>query len=182
MVDLRLKFDSENAGPRFRRGSIRHAEIVLRAARGAMEDVKRFGLNEAREDIARSGNFGPRWTTGLKAETTETSDEIVVNFTHDIPYFMVHQRGALIRGRPLLWIPLPGVDPDERGDFFGFSRRGNLLLFKKLGAGNLRPLRVAKESVRIPKRFHVIETIQDVARHQLREFYAARLAQERSRG
>lgn len=82
-----------------------------------------------------------------------------------VPYWSVFQYGKQIVPKNktgLLWIPLPGVDRNERGDFFQISRKGNPILFKKEGGG-IRPLRVGKESVYIPKKFHLVEITRDVA-------------------
>ena len=142
----------------------RQAEKLKRRIDKSMEvAAKKFAQNvlkEGRRDIAGAGNFGTRWTQGFTAEITGSGKERKVTFHHAVPYWTVFQKGKVIRGKPLLLIPLPGVDPDERGDFFQTSRKGNLLLFKKVGKKDIQPLRVAKKSVRIPKKFHLLEIIK----------------------
>lgn len=163
MASLRLSFKGQSFGRRFKISMDSASRKVRRAQTLAAEEALGHMLRLGRENIAQAGNFGTRWTEGLNGEVRRDGGNIVINLRHRVPYFMVHQRGATIKGRRgLLWIPLPGVDRSERGDFFQRSRRGNLLLFKKEGRG-IRPLRVGKESVRIPKRFRVLEIAREVA-------------------
>lgn len=129
---------------------------------GAMREAEKAILVQGRQDIQSAGNFGPRWTEGLRGEIDEAEDKVTLTVTHSVPYWSVFQSGKLIRGQPLLWIPLPGVDPSERGDFFQTSKKGNLLLFKREGR-EITPVRVGKESVNIPKKFHLVEICKDVA-------------------
>lgn len=187
MTTVRVYFDDDRVGPKFKRSTFRQGERVREAIRLAAQDASDDMVAQGNENIANAGNFGSRWLT-LKAPVTEGGGSIAIRLTHPIDYFMVHQRGATIRGKPFLWIPLPGVGREERGDFFNRSGKGNLLLFKKIGerrvAGKrpgttrkesiLKPLRVAKKSVRIPKRFRVIEIAREIARN-MREYYFNRL-------
>jgi hypothetical protein len=135
---------------------------VRKRMAGAMRQAERAILTQGRQDIQEAGNFGDRWTEGLTGEIEEQQDSVTLTIKHDVPYWSVFQTGKLIRGKPLLWIPLPGVDPNERGDFFQTSKKGNLLLFKREGR-EITPLRVAKEEVYIPKKFHLVEICKDVA-------------------
>jgi len=176
MTTVRMFFSGEQIGPKFEKLTREWNDRVVRATRQAAQDVADKALAAGQEDMIRSeGNFGPRWPAGLHNRIEESGGEIFISFTHDIFYFWVHQKGARIFGKPLMWIPLPGVNPEERGDFFQTSRKGNLLLFQKVG-GEIRPLRVAKTAVFVRKRFHVEEAIAEVMR-QMPEFYARR-AQE----
>lgn len=135
---------------------------VRKKMAGAMRQAEKAILTQGRDDIQSAGNFGARWTEGLQSNIEEGDERITLTVTHNVPYWSVFQTGKLIRGRPLLWIPLPGTDPNERGDFFQTSKKGNLLLFKKEGK-EITPLRVAKEQVYIPKKFHLVEICKDVA-------------------
>lgn len=173
MTVVRLTFDSEPLGPRFERTG----EVILAAAREAAQDVADKGLEAGQEAIIRApGNFGPRWTRGLSAKVSAASGVVTVSFTHDIPYFWVHQEGATITAkRGLMWIPLiPGTENQTFANtFFATSRAGNPILFQKRGK-EIRPLRVGKKSVTIPKRFRVKEEIELVMQ-QFPEFYGRRL-------
>jgi hypothetical protein len=139
-------------------------EVRKRMA-GAMRQAEKAILEQGRQDIQSAGNFGSRWTEGLTADVEDESDKVTLTVKHDVPYWSVFQSGKLIQGKPLLWIPLPGVDPSERGDFFQKSKQGNPILFKRTGKGSdgITPLRVGKPSVYIPKKFHLVEICKDVA-------------------
>src|SRR5262245_49600263 len=83
---------------------------------GAMKQAEKAILTQGRQDIQSAGNFGTRWTEGLTAEIDDEGEKITLTVKHDVPYWSVFQTGKLIRGKPLLWIPLPGVNPEARGD------------------------------------------------------------------
>jgi hypothetical protein len=171
---VRVYFQDERIGSKFRRSTFRQGERVRESIRLAAQDASDEMVEKGNQNIAGAGNFGSRWQT-LQAPVTEGGGNIRISLTHPIPYFMVHQKGATIRGKPLLWIPLPGapVFPRGRGNtFFARSRKGNLLLFGKRGK-EIIPLRVAKKSVKIPKRFRVIEIAREVA-NNIAEFYRRR--------
>jgi hypothetical protein len=136
-------------------------EVRKRMA-GAMRQAEKAILTQGRQDIQSAGNFGSRWTEGLTTEIDDETDKITLTVKHEVSYWSVFQTGKLIRGKPLLWVPLPGVDPSERGDFFQTSKKGNLLLFKREADG-ITPLRVGKSQVYIPKKFHLVEICKDVA-------------------
>jgi hypothetical protein len=173
VTTVRLTFTGEQIGPKFDS----QGKVIVQAALEAAQDVAEEGLAAGQEAITSArGNFGPRWPRGLRSRVTQSGGTISINFTHDIPYFWVHQEGAQINARAggLMWIPLPGVNPNQQfaNTFFQTSRKGNPILFQKVGK-SIRPLRVGKESVFIPKRFRVKEEIVQVMQ-QFPEFWKKR--------
>jgi hypothetical protein len=139
-------------------------KIKARVQKALDASAKQFGdnvLEQGRQDITGAGNFGSRWTAGFTYDVGGSGNVRIVTFRHAVPYWRVFQYGALIQAKSggLLWIPLPGVSRDERGDFFQTSKKGNRLLFKKVGK-EIVPLRVGKEEVTIPKKFHLIEIVR----------------------
>lgn len=179
MVALRIFFDTERATAAFTRKNKKDIAAAKGAMRASADQAAEEILTRGRADMSSGGNFGSaRWQQGLHADVQAFDNgNVRINVSHDVPYFRVFQNGAVIHGRPLLWIPLPGTDPGERGDFFQTSRKGNLLLFKKSGK-EITPLRVAKGSVRIPKKFHIIEIARDVSK-KLGALYRANFAQQK---
>lgn len=176
MAVVRLFFSAERIGPQFERVG----QAAFRAAREAADDVLAEGILAGRANIAAApGQFGPRWVSGLFGNVTTSGGNINVNFRHEIPYFWVHQEGATIRGKPLMWIPMIRMLPGERftNTFFQWSRAGNLILFQKLGPKTIMPLRVAKESVFVPKRFAVVEELIKIMR-EYPNFYRRRFAEQ----
>ena len=178
MVALRIFFDTERAGAALIRKNKKDVAAAKGAMRASADQAAKEIIIRGRLDMASAGNFSSaRWQQGLHADVQAFDNgNVRINVSHDVPYFRVFQNGAVIHGRPLLWIPLPGT-AGERGDFFQTSRKGNLLLFKKSGK-EITPLRVAKESVRIPKKFHIVEIARDVSR-KLGALYRANLAQQK---
>lgn len=172
-------FDGERLGPKFQRGTERQRTQVLAATRGAAQDVSEETLKRGRADILRGGKFTSRWTNALHVPVTEGGGFIRIELQHDLLKvgFRAHQFGALIRGRPLLWIPLQGQKMRAR-DFPGrliriTSKKGSKLLVTKLGK-EIVPQYVGKPQVTLRKRFHVVEIARAVAR-RFADFYKRRL-------
>jgi hypothetical protein len=179
MTQLRIKFTGDQQlGPKFKRNRVRDGELVLSAVRQAAQAAQTELLTKGRADIARAGRFGSRWTEGLTAPITEGGGRIVLNLSHSVPYFMVFQRGKVIRGKPLLWIPLSfaGIAPGLRardfpGGLFRVNRAGKAPLL--LAFSDKKPKYFGKASVTIPKKFHVLEIGREVAR-KFKDLYRAK--------
>lgn len=171
MTVVRLYFDNERVGQKFERSVARQAARVRNAARAAAFDAGEEIRKRAAADMASAGNFGSRWTGGLNVLITEGGGSIRIAFTHNVSYFSVFQYGKTIYGKPLLWIPLSFAE-DAKGVYarnypgglfyVDRSKKGKapLLLSRK----TREPKYFGKESVTIPKKFHVIEIIRDVAK------------------
>lgn len=185
MATVRIKFESDQLGPKFKKNRIRDGERVLASARAAAAEAQKEFLTRGRADIKKAGRFGSRWTTGLTAPITEGGGRIVLNVKHAVPYFMVFQKGKVIRGRPLLWIPLSFSDAvgirarDYKGPLFRVNRKGKAPLL--LSAKDKKPKYFGKASVRIPKKFHILEIGREVAR-KLKEFYRANMVKLKGKG
>jgi hypothetical protein len=184
MTQLRIKFLGDQLGPKFKRNRTRDGEIVLAAARETAKTAQAELLARGRRDISSAGRFGRRWTEGLTAPITEGGGRIVLNLSHAVPYFMVFQRGKVIRGRPLLWIPLSfsnaqGIRArDYPGGLFRVNRAGKAPLLFSMRTK--RPVYFGKTKVTIPKKFHVLEIGRDVAR-KFKEFYRNNMRQLKAR-
>jgi len=149
---------------------------ILTAALNAIESVKQDALAEAKSNIASAGNFGSRWTEGLTAEVTNNAGVIDLTFSHAVPYFMVFQKGQVIRGKPFLAIPL-SFATDAKGIFARNFAGGLFRVDRKLGKAPLllslrtkQPKYFLKESVTIPKKFSVLEIIQRISKTLSRRF------------
>jgi hypothetical protein len=165
-----LKFSVVNVGPRYAALLRAKADQIQGAAVQAMEEVRDEILQQGRANISSAGNFGARWTDGLKGEVTEAGPgEVDLTITHDVPYFMVFQRGARISGKPLLAIPLSfaGVPKglyarNFPGGLFRVDRRSGRPLL--LSRSDRQPKYFLIDSVTIPKKFQVLEIINQVSR------------------
>ena len=143
-------------------------------------DVMNEMTREGRAEIRRSGNFdSPRWIQGFHGRVDVRGNDISIVMMHDVPYWTTHQYGAVIHGRPLLWIPL-SFAADAQGvsarDFPGQLVRVNRLsgaspLLIEVPSGE--PKYSGHESVRIPKRWNLVEEIRDIAKQIPERFRTA---------
>lgn len=173
----KIVYDDDNAGAKLRARMKREEKKMRGALVKAANTASREILSRGRADIRSAGRFGTRWTQGLHADVeTPKSGDIQILVDHDVPYWKVFERGAVIRGRPLLWIPLSFARDAKGvlarnfpGGLFRVDRKGGkapLLLSIKTG----EPKYFGKERVKIPKKFHIVQICRDVAR-KLKQFY-----------
>jgi hypothetical protein len=179
-VAFRLVMKDQQVGRQF---STRMAErgrefkqAIVQVARETKDEMVR----EGRDEIRRSGNFGSsRWIDGFNGEVTVQGDDISIVMTHDVPYWTTHQFGATIHGRPLLWIPLSFAQ-DAQGvrarDFPGQLVRvdrksGGAPLLIEVPSGD--PKYSGHASVKIPKRWNLVEEIREIAKQIPERFRAA---------
>ena len=163
-MKIRAYVDDAKVGPLFERSSQRLELAGRNAIRAAAQDVADEILRFGRADIKSAGKFGSRWTEGLRAgiDVTEGGGNIRINVTNTVPYWGVFEHGAVIHGKPLLWIPLsfagipPGTNARDFGPLFRVDRKngGAPLL---LSVADRQPKYFGKESVTIPKKFHISE-------------------------
>lgn len=180
MTTVRLFLAGDRVGPKLDAFAKKTKRRVLDASRGAALDVTEEIVSESRADIANAGKFGGRWTGGFKGKVTEGGGYVRVAFTMAVPYWKVFEYGATIRGRPLLWIPLSfakdaqGISArDYPGKLFRVNRKSGAPLL--LASGNpAQPKYFGKASVRIPKKFHLVQIIRSGAK-KMREFYSQRM-------
>ena len=155
--------DPPSIGAELEAAAQRLRERVERALQAASEALAENILEQGREDISGAGNFGQRWTAGFTYGIDGDGTVRTIILRHAVPYWRVFQYGALIQGKPLLWIPLSfaGIPPgmyarDFPGRLFRVNRKsgGAPLL---LSADDKKPKYHGQESVRIPKKFHLVE-------------------------
>lgn len=179
-MTTRLFLAGERVGPQLARSANKNIKKVLAAERGAAQDARDYAVAHGRADIASAGKFGSRWIDGFDGKITEGGGFIRVSFTEKVPYWRVFQFGAIIRGKPLLWIPFSfaqdaqGINArDFPGRLFRVTRKSDgLPLLLKVGKPAV-PKYFGKTSVTIPKKFHLVEIIRDAAR-QMKTFYRER--------
>jgi hypothetical protein len=169
MIEIKVTAEGGAIGPKVGAALEQQRLRIQAAIDRATGKLANSILEKGRADISSAGKFGSRWTSGLTAGIAGGGNVRTVTLRQSQPHWQVFQFGAIIKAKKnLLWIPLPGVSPTERGDFFGTSKKGNRLLFRKDGPKQITPLRVGKESVRIPKKFHLVE----IARAEAKTFGA----------
>lgn len=156
---------------------LKNKSLMARAstatAHEAAAEIKRLGD----ADISRAGQFGPRWQKSLTVFATPKHGALLnsrVTAQHEIPYAGIHETGGVIRGKPLLWIPLSFNEHITRrkrardwgrayGGLFRVNRKGgkNPLLFS---IRDPKPLYVGVKQVTLRKRFHLTEIMERTAK------------------
>lgn len=161
---------------------------VGRASQKTLRALAKQIEQEARADIARAG-FGPEWQRGLHATVYPTRGAAIdstVFINHDIPYASIFETGGTIRGRPLLWIPLPKTPKVINGQpttaalyaknigplTFVHARRPLLMATVD---GKRVPVFVGVSAVTIPQKFH-INQIAARAAQRLEEMFQSNLS------
>lgn len=168
---LRISFDGAKIGREYSTRMRERSQRTRKSFDAAAKEVLNTALDAARENIARAGNFGSRWTSGLQGTLNKSADgDLEILFTHTEEHFWVFQKGTTIYGQPMLWIPLSHATDarnvfarDYPGGLFRVDRKGGkapLLLSRAEG----EPKYFGKEKVTIPKKFRVIEIIRETAR------------------
>lgn len=176
MTGMRVTLGRKQLGPEVNRSINRNADRVRAAARATAHDTADAIEVACRANIANAGRFGPRWTDGLQATVGEGGGHIRIRVTMAVPYWSVFQTGKVIFGKPLLWIPLSfatdaqGIRArDYPGQLFRVDRRQGAPLL--MAPGNPAQAKYfGKESVTIPKKFHIIEIIERISKNMPR-FY-----------
>lgn len=170
-MTVTVKFENgDQLGRRFKFGVTRFGDKAIRAAQSAARTCAATIIERGKADMRAGGNFSSsRWQDGLQARISFTSrSEINIRITHAVFYWKVFEIGAVIKGKPLLWIPLSfaadaqGVRArDYPGPLFRVDRRGKApLLLSDDG-----PKYFGKESVTIPKKFHLREIAAEESRN-----------------
>lgn len=166
--------NGDQLGPQFKAGvqrfAARQTSAVQQIARDAAAEIEA----EGRANIRSGGNFSSaRWQQGFRAKISfQSAANLTIRVTHDVPYWVVFEEGRVIRGKPLLWIPLSfgdanGVRAREYpGKLFRVNREGkNPLLMSDTG-----PQYVGVSSVKIPRKWHLRDIVKRIAR-TLRDKY-----------
>lgn len=164
---IRLTFKNEQLGASVKRSMKRNGEAVRQATRYTAELIAQEIKREGDKDIRSAGKFSSRWTDAFQAVTSEGGGNIRIRVTMGIPYYTVHEFGAVIKGQPLLWIPL-SFATDAKGVL---ARNYPAPLFRVDRNNGKAPLLLTPgnpaqvkyfgiSEVTIPKRFHLHEIAQ----------------------
>jgi hypothetical protein len=170
MVDLRLEFNGKTAGRQLERSMQQNQQKVRRAVEMTANDAAAAILQRGRQDIASAGAYGARWIFGLNTRVEgKGSDRISVKVSHNMPMFPFLMKGGLIKGSPLLWIPLPFA-PDAKNLGSPKNYPGKLVMVRRKGGGDpllvspgSGPKFIGKASVRISQKFHLLQIMRQVA-------------------
>jgi len=144
---------------------------VAEAAVAALRETAANSVQEGRRDIAAAGRFGTAWQEGLKYRTKGAKEgntpslNAQATIYHRYGIAAVFEHGAVISGKPLLWIPTTpgGPAPSKSGKkLVSATINGRPMLFDKGDPDRHRkPLYVGVPSVTIKKRFHITEIVKE---------------------
>jgi Family of unknown function (DUF6441) len=147
-------------------------DAIASAAVSALRETAAEAVKEGRADMAASGAFGANWQRDLKyfvvgggdGEATLQAKAVVF---HKSSLAFVFEKGITIQGKPLLWIPTQPKAPRARTaakrgkQFTSATVRGQPMLFDAADKSRTRkPLYIGVPSIRIPKKWHIIEIVK----------------------
>lgn len=181
-MKVRTYVDEARVGALFKRSSDRLEKAGRDAIRAAAKTVADEIFTAGANDIKSAGKFGYRWIEGLHVDVSEGGGSVRIAVTHTVPYWRVFEYGAVIHGKPLLWIPLSfadvpkGVWARDYGPLFRVDRKSGAapLLFS---VNDRQPKYFGKESVTIPQKFHLRDIARNAA-NQLPLLWRAELKSE----
>lgn len=163
-------------GRKFKENAKHFSEKQIRAIQEVARRAKAEIEYRGRNDIRAGGDFGSaRWQEGFHAKLSYQSRvDMTIRVTHDVFYWRVFEEGAIINGRPMLWIPLHfatdawGVRArDFPGKLFRVDRKGGKAPLLHDGH---EPKYFGKESVTIPKKWHLRAIVKDVS-YNMNNYY-----------
>jgi hypothetical protein len=172
-MPIRFNFDDKRRmGSVVRDTTLKRKQGMLTAIREAAHDAADLVKREVNNDLKSAGNFG-KWSEGVNVEVTEGDGHIRIVATMGDPappWWVVHQEGRVIQGKPLMWIPLSFADVpkgmwarDYPGGLFRVDRlAGGAPLL--LSIADKQPKYSGHESVTIPKRLHIYEITEAAAK------------------
>jgi hypothetical protein len=156
---------------------------VATAAVAALRDVAAGAVQEGRQNIGAAGPGFTRakWQSGLQYRTKdariggEASLQAKAFIFHSYGIAGVFEHGATIQGKPMLWIPTKhGAPRASRSGkkLTSATVRGQPMLFDANDKDRDRkPLYIGVPSVRIPKKFRIIEIVKEHVRRFAQLFH-----------
>lgn len=151
-------------------------EPIKEALDGAMNEAAALIRDRGRRNIAAAG-FSPRWQEGFGVVKRGEGEKSELSIFHRIGYAAVFESQTVIRGRPLLWIPiednLPPPPPRRSWSPRLYARtvgplasvrggRRPLLVGRPRGRTRAVPLFFGVESITIPDKWDLNEVIDGV--------------------
>jgi hypothetical protein len=106
---LRLTLSAVAGG--FLRAITEGEKPIAKAATAAVREAAELAKAEGRASIAAAG-FSRKWQNALRANVYprgRDSMRAAALIYHKVPYTEVFEHGAVIHGKPLLWLPLPNA-------------------------------------------------------------------------
>jgi hypothetical protein len=174
---LSIKVTGDPVG-QLQRSNAKNAAKMQQAMDATARDTAQAIVSSGRADISSAGNFGGKWISGLRARVTKAGGgNLNVNVTHSVKYWRTFQEGRVITGKPLLWLPVGGRS--RAAQVYARNYPGRLVRVNRkagpppilLDVGSKQVKYVGVPSVRIPKKFHLLEIARAEAA-KMKERYA----------
>lgn len=169
--NIRVVFEGQSFRNQMARAADESLSTVAYGISGGAREAATELLTRGRSQMAASGNFGSaRWQQGLHAEAQPRHGALTnarIDMWHDVPFAHIHEFGGVVRGKPLLWIPLSfaGVPKgmyarDYPGGLFRVDRAvGRPLLLSRT---DKEPKYFGIEQVYIPPRWGLSELSYEI--------------------
>jgi hypothetical protein len=174
-VTITLQYkDGNKLGPKFKLAVGRFADKANAASLAATQRAASEIEDQGRDNIRAAGSSATM-QDAFHATVTTSRAAITIRVTHDVPYWIDFEEGAVIHGKPMLWIPLSfateaqGVRAkDFPAPLFQVNRKsGKAPLLVTTGG---RPMYFGKQSITIPKKWSLRDIVREVA-DQMGQFY-----------
>lgn len=162
-----MRIDFKVSAPKFKQDLAGLHDRYQAAITASLNMAASMIKTQGDADISSAGQFGRDWTDALKVEASPVLGNMRISMSLDKPGADIFEKGGVIHGKPLLWLPLSGTDAvgreakDYPGGLFTVKRRsgGVPLLFS---ITDKLPKYFGTESVTIPKKFHLAEVQKSV--------------------
>jgi hypothetical protein len=113
---MSLRITASAVANAFFKGITEGEKPIARAATAAVREAAELAKARGRANIAAAG-FSRKWQNALRSKVyppNRDSTRAAALVYHKIQYAHVFEEGAIIHGKPLLWLPLPNA-PLGRG-------------------------------------------------------------------
>jgi hypothetical protein len=108
-MSLRLTLSAVAGG--FYKAITEGEKPIAKAATAAVREAAEMAKSQGRASIAGAG-FSRKWQNALQSKIyppNRDSMRAAAVIYHKVPYAEVFEEGAVIHGKPLLWLPLPNA-------------------------------------------------------------------------
>lgn len=110
-----MKFSTQAPAGQWIKATTAYEAVMAKAVTAAMRDVGKDAVRGGRASIAAAG-FSGRWQRSLRMKMQPPTGDVLnpaVYIHSTINYSDVFETGAVIKGQPYLWLPLPAVPPGK---------------------------------------------------------------------
>jgi len=157
MKDMGVKLNGKEAGDKVMQRAKKYQAAIVQSVEKAAKEVQTRIKNDGDKNIKAGGKFGARWTNAWQVTSTAKGVDAEIRARHAIWYAGVFEYGAVIHGKPMLWIPLSYTNVKVRardypGGLFRVKRKRDGLELL-LSRSSKKPIYFGKRRVRIPKKW-----------------------------